>query len=112
VEGDQGDLLARRVQIFLESSDSKLEHLEAEDDVVSRVDTRTVRGTKLKYVAKDDSYEVRGTASKPVILQEVVKDGCQQLRGGQLNFTRGADTMSVDGQTKSLAESKKLPSCQ
>ncbi len=112
VNGDQGDLSARRVQIFLESSDSKLQRLQADDDVVSKVDARTVRGNRLIYVAKDDSYEVWGTAAKPVILQEMVKDGCRQLRGPTLNFNRGADTMTIDGQKKSLAESKKLPSCQ
>jgi lipopolysaccharide export system protein LptA len=109
VEGPQGDLRARIVTVFLGQTESRLERLKAEDDVVSKIDARTVRGERLTYEAKDDAYTVKG---RPAVMDEVVKDGCREAQGGELTFTRSTDTINVDGLKKTLAQWAKKPSCQ
>jgi lipopolysaccharide export system protein LptA len=112
VQGAQGDLRARVVQIFLESQASTLQRLRADDDVVSTVDKRIVRGRRLTYTAKDESYAVEGSSSRPVVLQQAVQGGCQELKGLNLTFFKSTDTMNIDGRAVSWTLSRKLPSCQ
>ena len=44
VTGPQGDLRGRRVTSFSARAESRLERLEAQDDVIARIDARTVAG--------------------------------------------------------------------
>ena len=100
VTGPQGDLRGRRVTAFLAASESRLEQLEAQDDVIAKVDGRTARGNALKYQVRDESYEIRGTSLVPASVEvTTAAEGCRQAKGRTLTFNRSADTMDVrDGQ--------------
>jgi lipopolysaccharide export system protein LptA len=108
VVGSQGDLRARSVTVFLAATESRLEKLEAEVDVVSRIDARTVRGRRLLYKASDESYIVRGT---PAVLRETQQGGCRAFTGQTLTFNRSTDRIEVDGESRQYALSEKT-SCQ
>jgi lipopolysaccharide export system protein LptA len=111
VAGAQGDLHARRITIFLAPTESTLEKLEAKDDVVSRIDTRTVRGQSLLYRTSDESYTVEGTVAAPAVLQSTQQNACHRSTGLKLTFNRSTDTINVDGERRLYGESKKT-SCQ
>ena len=102
VTGPQGDLRGRRVTAFLAASESRLEQLEAQDDVIAKVDERTARGSTLKYQVRDELYEISGTSSVPASVElTTATEGCRQAKGATLTFNRSADTMDVrDGQRK------------
>jgi lipopolysaccharide export system protein LptA len=118
VVGSQGDLSARSVTVSLGTAESKLEQLEATDDVRGTIDARIVRalgvGGRLLYRTSDDSYTVRAARSGWVVLNEVTDGICREMQGLTLTFSRSADTINVDGEQKKRAQWKQKPnaSCQ
>jgi lipopolysaccharide export system protein LptA len=112
--GPQGDLRGRRITIFLATAESRLERLEAEDDVLAKVsDARTARGATLTYRARDESYTIKGTSARPASVEEnTTAEGCREVKGGTLTFNRSADTMDVDGQGERRAKWQQKASCQ
>jgi len=112
VNGPQGDLRARTIWLVLAKAESKLETLEAEDDVVSRIDTRTVRGGRLTYRTSDQLYVVTKGSSAQVVLEEVRDGKCSEATGLTLTFARSTDSMSIDGQRRSLTLWQQKASCQ
>ena len=106
--GPQGDLRARRITLFLAAAESRLERLVAEDDVVARIDARTVTGGRLQYLASDESYHVTGTRAMPLTVEEE----CREMKGRTLTFTRAADRMVIDGQGVRRTEMQRKPSCR
>jgi len=112
VVGKQGDLRARTIQILLAKAESKLEMLRAEDDVVSRIDARTVRGGILTYRSSSEEYVVEKGSSAQVVLDEVQNGKCSEATGRELTFARSTDTMSIDGKRRSLTQWQQKASCQ
>jgi hypothetical protein len=106
--GPQGDLRARRITLFLAAAESRLERLVAEDDVLARIDARTVTGHRLQYLASDESYHVTGTRAMPLTVEEE----CREMKGQALTFTRAADRMVIDGQGVRRTEMQRKPSCR
>lgn len=112
--GPQGDLRGRRITLFLAPSESRLERLQAQDDVIARVDARTARGVTLDYLVSNESYRIGGTPTTPATVEENrAADGCWELRGRALTFNRAADTMVVkDDQQELRAKWQPKASCQ
>ena len=113
VTGPQGDLRGRRVTAFLAAAESRLERLEAQDDVIAKVDARTARGTTLNYRVSDESYTINGTLRMPATVEETTAtEGCREVKGRTLTFNRSADTMDVDGQQVRRTKWQQKASCQ
>jgi hypothetical protein len=112
--GPQGDLRGRRITLFLAPSESRLERLQAQDDVIAKVDARTARGVTLDYLVSNESYRIGGTPTTPATVEENrAADGCWELRGRALTFNRSADTMVVkDDQQELRAKWQPKASCQ
>jgi lipopolysaccharide export system protein LptA len=112
VVGSQGDLRARSITVLLGKEESKLERLEGADDVVSKIDAKTVRGNHLTYLASEDSYTVTGIPL--AVLNELTDGRCREIQGHTLTFSKAADTMKADGQKKNRAQwtQKPIAACQ
>jgi len=98
--------------ITVAKAESKLEMLRAEDDVVSRIDARTVRGGILTYRSSSEEYVVEKGSSAQVVLDEVQNGKCSEATGRELTFARSTDTMSIDGKRRSLTQWQQKASCQ
>ena len=112
--GPQGDLRGRRITVFLAASESRLERLEARDDVIAKIDKRTARGARLNYQVHNESYEISGTPVRPATVDENRgADGCWEVTGRTLTFDRSTDTMDVrDDQQELRAKWQPKASCQ
>ena len=91
--GPQGDLKAFRIVVTLAKNESKMERLEAQDDVTLRLDQRIASGTRLTYHAEDERYVMTGATAMPVVIVE----GCRQTTGQALTFFKSTDRIIVDG---------------
>jgi lipopolysaccharide export system protein LptA len=93
--GPQGDLTAKRIELFLNEDGRTLNRAEAYDDVVARLEGgQQAYGARLTYFAADERYVMTGT---PVKILEIVEGGCRETLGASLTFIRSTDTISVVG---------------
>jgi lipopolysaccharide export system protein LptA len=93
--GPQGDVTARRIELFLDQSGRAVERAEAYDDVIARLQGgQRASGARLTYFGADERYVMTGT---PVRIVETVDGGCRETLGASLTFIRSTDTISVVG---------------
>jgi lipopolysaccharide export system protein LptA len=93
--GPQGDVTAKRIELFLQEDGRTLDRAEAYDDVVARLEGgQRASGARLTYFAEDERYVMTGT---PVRILEIVEGGCRETLGAALTFIRSTDTISVVG---------------
>jgi lipopolysaccharide export system protein LptA len=107
VSGPQGDLRARRVEVVLAASESRLERLEAYTEVNARLDSRVATGDRLTYHAADERYVMTGIATVPVRIVEV----CREARGRTITFFKSADRIIVDGNEEVRTQSSRSGPC-
>jgi len=91
--GPQGDLRAKRIVVFLAKEESRMERLEAYNDITLRLDARVATGTRLTYHSSGERYDMEGIPSSPV----KVIEPCRETVGRTLTFFRSADRIIVDG---------------
>lgn len=98
LEGQQGDLSADRVELFLKAGASELERVEAygpSGSVIVKDGTRTATGARLTYTASTETYLMSGT---PVVAVDSTVPDCKRSEGAILTFRRGVvDSMSTEG---------------
>ncbi len=93
--GPQGDVTAKKIELFLEADGRTLDRAEAYDDVVARLEGgQRASGARLTYFGGDERYVMTGS---PVKILETVEGGCRETRGAALTFIRSTDTISVVG---------------
>jgi lipopolysaccharide export system protein LptA len=95
LNGKQGDLSGRRIDVVLDKAESRVDRIEAYEDVTAKVDAKTITGHRLTYHQSTDRYEVVGTPAAPVKLRT---ESCEENVGNTLIFDRSTDTMTVKGQ--------------
>ena len=91
--GPQGDLRATRIELVLAQQGSRLDRLEAYDEVSLKVDTRTATGARLTYFAADERYVMTGGGTIPVMVVE----SCRRTTGKTLTFYKSVDRIVIDG---------------
>jgi len=91
VSGPQGDLQARKIELYLGDGENELERVEGYDAVTLRDGGRTATGDRLSYFSADERYEMTGA---PV---RIVED-CREMTGRTLTFYKSTDKILVDGQ--------------
>lgn len=96
LNGKQGDLSGRRIDVVLDKGESRVDRIEAYEDVTAKVDAKTITGHRLTYHQSTDRYEVVGTPAAPVKLRT---ESCEENVGNTLIFDRSTDTMTVDGRS-------------
>jgi lipopolysaccharide export system protein LptA len=107
VSGPQGDLRARRIELVLAPTESRLERLEAYTEVNARLDRRVATGDRLTYHAADERYVMTGIATVPVRIVEE----CRETRGRTVTFFKSADRIIVDGNEEVRTQSSRSGPC-
>jgi lipopolysaccharide export system protein LptA len=93
--GPQGDITAKRIELFLDEDGRTVQRAEAYDDVVAYLEGgQRASGSRLTYFGADERYVMTGT---PVTILETVEGGCRETLGASLTFIRSTDTISVVG---------------
>ena len=102
LSGSQGDLTAQRIVVYLAKAESRMERLEAFDEITLRLDTRVATGSRLTYFTADERYVLSGTAAVPVTVVEM----CRETSGQTLTFFKTADSIIVDGNEQRRTQTK------
>lgn len=102
LSGPQGDLKAHRIVVHLAKSESRMERLEAFDDISLRLDTRVATSSRVTYFAEDERYVFTGTPAVPVR----VVDACRETLGQTLTFYKTTDRIIVDGNEERRTQTK------
>ena len=104
LNGPQGDLVARKIELYLAKGDNQIEHIEGYDAVTVRESGRSATGGRLSYFATEQRYEMAGT---PVRIVEE----CRESTGRTLTFYKSTDGILVDGQQMSRTQTKSGNGC-
>src|SRR5688572_1688057 len=100
LDGDQGNLRGRKIEMRLAKDDNALEGLEADGQVTALVDRRTITGAHLSYSPADDKYIVTGA---PV---RMISADCEESRGKTLTFCKASDRVVIDGNNEVRTQTK------
>jgi lipopolysaccharide transport protein LptA/LPS export ABC transporter protein LptC len=101
LNGQQGDLVADRIVLFLEEGGRKVDRLEAEGAISLRTpEGRKATGRHLTYHSADEQYDMVGTPVK-------LNDEFGETTGNSLTFFRSADRIVVDGKEQKRTELKR-----
>jgi lipopolysaccharide export system protein LptA len=104
VNGPQGDLIARKVEMYLAKGDNQLERVEGYEAVTIRETGRSATGDRLSYFSADGRYDMLGTPVRMV-------EECRESTGRTLTFYKSSDRIFVDGQQVSRTRSKSGSEC-
>ena len=93
---------ADRISIELAATSSATERMDASGTVTLRVGAKRASSEQLKYLAKDGSYELAGSARAPVSVVE----SCRATTGKTLIFYGSTDRILVDGNQEIRTQTK------
>jgi LPS export ABC transporter protein LptC len=102
LSGPQGDLTAHRIVVHLAKSESRMERLEAFDDISLRLNTRVATSSRVTYFSDEERYVLNGTPAVPV----KVVDPCRETTGQTLTFFKTTDRIIVDGNEERRTQTK------
>jgi lipopolysaccharide export system protein LptA len=105
LNGPEGDMTARKIELYLKESGDELDRVEAYEKVTLQSDTSKTTGVRLTYFDKDGRYVVGGTPVKTV-------DSCgRETTGRTLTFFRATDRIIVDGAEQIRTQTKGKSNC-
>jgi lipopolysaccharide transport protein LptA/LPS export ABC transporter protein LptC len=105
MSGPQGDLAAKRIELFLKPSGNELERVEAYEEVGLLAEKQKTTGSRLTYFGDEGRYVVGGTPVKVV-------DACgRETTGRTLTFYKSADRIVVDGNEQIRTQTSGKSSC-
>jgi lipopolysaccharide export system protein LptA len=102
LSGPQGEVRADRITVDLAARSSATEQMEANGTVTLRLGAKRATSQQLRYRAKDESYELVGTARAPVSVVEA----CRATTGKTLIFYGSTDRILVDGNEEIRTQTK------
>jgi LPS export ABC transporter protein LptC len=102
LSGPQGDLKAHRIVVHLAKAESRMERLEAFENVSLRLDTRVATSARLTYFSEDERYVLAGTPA----VQVKVTEACRETIGQTLIFFKTVDRIIVDGNEERRTQTK------
>ena len=102
LSGPQGEVRADRITVDLAARSPATERMDANGTVTLRVGARRATSQELHYLAKDESYELVGTARAPVSVVE----SCRATTGKTLIFYGSTDRILVDGNEEIRTQTK------
>jgi LPS export ABC transporter protein LptC/lipopolysaccharide transport protein LptA len=105
LNGPEGDMTARKIEMYLKESGDELDRVEAYDKVTLQSETSKTNGARLTYFDDDGRYVVRGTPVKTL-------DSCgRETTGRTLTFFRATDRIIVDGAEQIRTQTKGKSNC-
>ncbi len=90
VNGDEGDLVAKKIELYMKPGTRELERMEAYEAVTVRLDKRVSTGERMTHFASEERYVMSGGLVK--IVEE-----CRETTGRTLTFFKSTDRIIVDG---------------
>ena len=102
LSGPQGEIRADQVSVDLAARSSVTERMDASGSVTLRLGAKRASSQQLHYRAKDESYELVGTAGAPVSVIE----SCRATTGKTLIFYGSTDRILVDGSEEIRTQTK------
>ena len=99
LDGVQGNVHARLIEVFLAPKDNTLQRLEARDAVEVVIEKRKATGQRMTYHPDDARYVLTGSPVR--LLQE-----CQESTGRTLTFWKSSDRIQVDGADEIRTQTK------
>lgn len=94
MNGPEGDLRARKIELYLDETGDRLSRVEAYDEVSLHSESRLSTGARLSYFAADERYVMSGPEVR--VLEQLTQE-CRETLGKTLTFYRAIDTIAVDG---------------
>jgi lipopolysaccharide export system protein LptA len=92
--GPQGDVTARRIDLYLEQGGNELQRAEADGEVTTIEGNRVAKGRHLTYTASDATYVMVGT---PVEVVQKETTSCKRTLAATLRFQRAEDNIQTEG---------------
>jgi LPS export ABC transporter protein LptC/lipopolysaccharide transport protein LptA len=113
VVGEQGDLKADKIEMYLDETGKGLQRLEAYTKVLFNTKTqegymRRGTGARLTYFAEDGRYVMGG---QPSHVQSQLPQECRESTGQTLTFFKPADSVTVDGNAETRTQTKTGGTC-
>ena len=99
LNGDQGNVHADSITLFLAREENSLDRLEAKGKVNATVDKRVATGLQLTYQPADEKYIITGAPVKLV-------EECRESTGKTLTFFKSSDRVIVDGNEENRTQTK------
>lgn len=92
LSGPEGDLKADRIVVVLQQKETRMERLDAYDNVTLRIGQRVATGARMTYF-DEGRYVMHGVPDIPVKIVET----CRETMGRTLTFFKSTDRIIVDG---------------
>jgi LPS export ABC transporter protein LptC len=108
--GPQGDLTGETIVLTLGANGLDIERLDASGDVTMKEVDRITMGDQLTYIGAEEKYTVIGKG-KLVRTFRRTDEGCQRYEGSLLTFTRGADSLYLEGGDQTRSQTAADTSC-
>jgi lipopolysaccharide export system protein LptA len=90
VNSDQGDLVAKKIELYMKPGTKELERMEAYEAVTVRLDKRVSSGERMTHFTSEERYVMSGG------LVRIVEE-CRETTGRTLTFFKSTDRIIVDG---------------
>jgi LPS export ABC transporter protein LptC len=97
--GEQGNVHADTLTLFLAREENTLDRLEAKGKVNVTVDKRVATGVQLTYQPAEEKYIITGAPVKLV-------EECRESTGKTLTFFKSSDRVIVDGNEENRTQTK------
>jgi LPS export ABC transporter protein LptC/lipopolysaccharide transport protein LptA len=105
VIGPQGDMTAKKIELYLKPSGEELERAEGYESVTLRDQNRKTTGARMTYFSADERYVVTGA---PV---SIVDQCGRDTTGKTLTFYKATDRIVVDGNEQFRTQTKGVATC-
>jgi LPS export ABC transporter protein LptC/lipopolysaccharide transport protein LptA len=99
LNGEQGNVHADAITLFLAREENSLDRLEAKGKVSATVDKRVATGLQLMYQPAEEKYIITGAPVKLV-------EECRESTGKTLTFFKSSDRVIVDGNEENRTQTK------
>lgn len=108
--GPQGDLTGETIVLTFGANGQDIERLEASGDVTMKEVDRITIGDELTYDAVKEEYNVVGKGRLVRTFRRTA-EGCKRYDGSVLTFTRGTDSLLLEGGTQTRTQTASDTSC-
>ena len=104
--GDEGDVTADQIQLFLKEGSNELDRAEADRKVTVIEGFRTATGQHLIYTPANETYVMTGT---PVQVTEKTPKECRISDATTLTFRKNAEAMTMENNRYAPVKFRQCP---
>jgi len=105
VSGQQGDLRARQIELYLVDKSRELDRVEADGEVSLQDGARKAYGDHLTFVSAEGRYVVVGSPVR-------IEADCRETTGRTLTFFKSTNNIVVEPGEEYRTQVKSVPKCE